>query len=102
MLACLLNIPKATTLSCLSVSMRVLLGPDGMSQRWKHLFKHVDINPAHVHILNGNADDLVAEYRSKLPLQFHRLLPYRCKAFEDTIVKAGGIELFFGGNFSVE
>jgi len=28
---------------------------------WKNLFQHVDIKPENVHILDGNADDLVAE-----------------------------------------
>ncbi|CAJ0905398.1 8497_t:CDS:2 [Entrophospora sp. SA101] len=48
---------------------------------WHNLFKHVDINPKNVHILNGNAEDLEKE----------------CTDFEVSIKAAGGIELFLGG-----
>jgi len=48
---------------------------------WTNFFSHIDINPANVHILNGNAADLVAE----------------CEAYEQAIVDAGGIDLFMGG-----
>jgi len=48
---------------------------------WKHLFKHIDIKPENVNILNGNAKDLVQE----------------CKNYEDKILAVGGIELFLGG-----
>ncbi|KIX04130.1 glucosamine-6-phosphate deaminase [Rhinocladiella mackenziei CBS 650.93] len=48
---------------------------------YKHFFAHVDINPANVHILDGNAPDLAAE----------------CAAYEKKIVQAGGIDLFLGG-----
>jgi len=48
---------------------------------WNNLFKHVDIDPSNVHILNGNADDLQLE----------------CDQFEATIKEAGGIQLFIGG-----
>jgi len=46
-----------------------------------NLFKHIDIDPKNVHILDGNATDLVAE----------------CNAFEQKINDAGGIEMFIGG-----
>ncbi len=46
-----------------------------------NFFKHIDINPANVNILNGNAPDLQAE----------------CEAYEEKIRKAGGIDLFLGG-----
>jgi len=46
-----------------------------------NLFKHIDIDPANVHILDGNAPDLVSE----------------CNAFEQKINDAGGIEMFIGG-----
>ena len=46
-----------------------------------NFFQHVDIDPANVHILDGNAEDLQAE----------------CNAFEDKIKECGGIELFVGG-----
>lgn len=48
---------------------------------WQNFFKHININPANVHILDGNASDLVAE----------------CNKFEDMIKEAGGVELFIGG-----
>ena len=48
---------------------------------WNNFFSHIDINPDNVHILNGNAEDLVAE----------------CEAYEAAIVAAGGIDLFMGG-----
>ena len=48
---------------------------------WTNFFSHIDINPANVHILNGNAPDLKAE----------------CEAYEAAIVAAGGIDLFMGG-----
>ena len=48
---------------------------------WNNFFSHIDIEPANVHILNGNATDLVAE----------------CEAYEAAIVAAGGIDLFMGG-----
>lgn len=48
---------------------------------WNNFFKHIDISPENVHILDGNAPDLQAE----------------CNAFEDKIKAAGGIELFVGG-----
>ncbi|KAK6442522.1 Glucosamine-6-phosphate isomerase (Glucosamine-6-phosphate deaminase) (GNPDA) (GlcN6P deaminase) [Oleoguttula sp. CCFEE 5521] len=48
---------------------------------YKHFFSHIDINPANIHILNGNAPDLESE----------------CLAYEEKIKRAGGIELFLGG-----
>ena len=48
---------------------------------WNNFFSHIDINAENVHILNGNAEDLVAE----------------CEAYEAAIVAAGGIDLFMGG-----
>jgi len=48
---------------------------------WKHFFQHIDIDPKNVHMLNGNANDLVAE----------------CQAYELSIQESGGIELFLGG-----
>lgn len=48
---------------------------------WNNFFSHIDIDPKNVHILNGNAEDLVAE----------------CEAYEAAIVTAGGIDLFMGG-----
>ncbi len=48
---------------------------------WNHLFKHVDIDPKNVHILNGNAPDLIKE----------------CDEYEQAIRAAGGIDLFVGG-----
>ncbi|KAL0265217.1 Glucosamine-6-phosphate isomerase (Glucosamine-6-phosphate deaminase) (GNPDA) (GlcN6P deaminase) [Diplodia seriata] len=48
---------------------------------YKHFFSHVDLDPANINILNGNAPDLEAE----------------CLAYEEKIKAAGGIELFLGG-----
>ena len=48
---------------------------------WNTFFNHVDINPANVNILNGNAPDLQKE----------------CDEYEEKIRKAGGIDLFMGG-----
>ncbi len=48
---------------------------------WNNLFKHIDINPENVNILNGNAPDLAKE----------------CEEYEAKIVAAGGIDLFLGG-----
>jgi len=48
---------------------------------WNNLFKHIDVKPANVNILDGNSPDLDAE----------------CAAYEEKIKKAGGIELFLGG-----
>lgn len=47
----------------------------------KNLFNHIDMKPANIHILNGNAADLSAE----------------CARYERLIVEAGGIDLFIGG-----
>jgi len=48
---------------------------------FEHIFKHIDIDPKNVHILDGNAQDLDAE----------------CQRFEKLIDESGGIELFIGG-----
>jgi glucosamine-6-phosphate deaminase len=48
---------------------------------WENLFRHIDINPENINILNGNAADLEAE----------------CEAYEAKIKAIGGIHLFLGG-----
>lgn len=48
---------------------------------YNNFFKHMDIDPENVHILDGNAADLEKE----------------CDDFERKIKEAGGIELFIGG-----
>ncbi|KAK1229132.1 Glucosamine-6-phosphate isomerase (Glucosamine-6-phosphate deaminase) (GNPDA) (GlcN6P deaminase) [Marasmius sp. AFHP31] len=48
---------------------------------FREFFSHIDIPPANVHILDGNAVDLIAE----------------CKSYEEKIKSFGGIELFLGG-----
>lgn len=48
---------------------------------WNEFFKHVDIEPANAHVLDGNAADLVGE----------------CTRFEELIRRAGGVHLFVGG-----
>lgn len=48
---------------------------------WNNFFKHIDIDPENVNILDGNAPDLNLE----------------CANYEEKIKEAGGIELFIGG-----
>uniref|UniRef100_F1L9D1 Glucosamine-6-phosphate isomerase n=1 Tax=Ascaris suum TaxID=6253 RepID=F1L9D1_ASCSU len=48
---------------------------------FNNFFRHIDIDPANVHILDGNAKDLAKE----------------CEDYEKKIKEAGGIELFIGG-----
>lgn len=48
---------------------------------FNNFFKHIDIDPANVHILDGNAPNLELE----------------CQNYERKITEAGGIELFVGG-----
>lgn len=48
---------------------------------WHNFFSHIDILPENVNILDGNAEDLIAE----------------CARFEEKIKKYGGIDLFLGG-----
>jgi len=48
---------------------------------WNNFFRHIDIQPENVHILNGNAEDLVGE----------------CEKYEAKIKSFGGVELFMGG-----
>jgi len=48
---------------------------------FREFFSYIDIDPNNVHILDGNAPDLVAE----------------CAAYEAAIKAQGGIELFLGG-----
>jgi glucosamine-6-phosphate deaminase len=48
---------------------------------WNNFFSHIDIPRENVHILNGNAPDLMAE----------------CARYEATIRQFGGIHLFVGG-----
>lgn len=48
---------------------------------WTNFFNHIDIKPENVNILNGNADDYIAE----------------CRRYEEKIESYGGIDLFMGG-----
>ena len=48
---------------------------------WTNFFGHIDIKPENVHILDGNAKDLLAE----------------CAHYEEMIAQAGGVDLFMGG-----
>ena len=48
---------------------------------WTNFFSHIDILPENTNILNGNADDPVAE----------------CARFEEKIKSYGGVDLFMGG-----
>jgi glucosamine-6-phosphate deaminase len=47
----------------------------------ENLFNHVDLAPAHTHVLDGMAEDPIKE----------------CQAYEEAIAREGGIELFLGG-----
>lgn len=48
---------------------------------WNNFFHHINIPREHVHILNGNAEDLESE----------------CSLYEEAIKAAGGVDLFLGG-----
>jgi len=48
---------------------------------WNNFFKHIDILPQNVHILDGNAPNLQTE----------------CEDYERKIKEAGGVHLFIGG-----
>ena len=48
---------------------------------WTNFFSHINIKKENVHILNGNAPDLIKE----------------CEEYEKAIEAAGGIDLFMGG-----
>jgi len=48
---------------------------------WEQLYRHVDIRPENVHILDGNAPELDEE----------------CRRYEEKITTHGGVELFIGG-----
>lgn len=48
---------------------------------FREFFSHIDIPPSQVNLLDGNAEDLIAE----------------CNAYESRIKQCGGIELFLGG-----
>ncbi len=51
------------------------------SYMYTNFFNHVDIPRENIHILNGNAPDLYEE----------------CRAYEESIAVAGGVDLFIGG-----
>jgi glucosamine-6-phosphate deaminase len=53
-----------------------------------NFFKHIDIDPHNVHILNGEEKDMNGHVRD---------LNKECQDFENEIKKAGGIDLFMGG-----
>ncbi|OQR68636.1 glucosamine-6-phosphate isomerase 2 isoform X2 [Tropilaelaps mercedesae] len=48
---------------------------------WDRLFRHIDIDPANINILDGTTPDLIAE----------------CERFEKKIKSYGGVHLFIGG-----
>lgn len=48
---------------------------------YNNFFKHIDIDPKNVHILDGNAPDL----------------EFECEEFERKMFEAGGVNLFIGG-----
>ena len=55
--------------------------PEEHSFMHRHLFDHIDCPKENIHILNGNADDLMKE----------------CADYEKAIESYGGIDLFVGG-----
>ncbi|OLY84469.1 Glucosamine-6-phosphate isomerase 1 [Smittium mucronatum] len=48
---------------------------------FSNFFKHIDIKPENINMLNGNCEELQNE----------------CQRYEDEIARVGGIELFLGG-----
>lgn len=52
---------------------------------WNNFFKHIDIVPENVNILDGNAADLQLE----------------CQSYEEKIKAAGGVHLFIGGTHTL-
>lgn len=48
---------------------------------WENFFRHIDIEGKNIHILNGETSDPEGE----------------CRAYEEAIAAAGGIDLFLGG-----
>lgn len=53
---------------------------------WTNFFRHIDILPQNVHILDGNAPNL----------------DFECQEYEKAIIAAGGIQLFIGGAFQIK
>eukprot|EP00658_Telonema_sp_P-2_P031361 TRINITY_DN23482_c0_g1_i2.p1 TRINITY_DN23482_c0_g1~~TRINITY_DN23482_c0_g1_i2.p1 ORF type:complete len:339 (+),score=82.99 TRINITY_DN23482_c0_g1_i2:219-1235(+) len=61
---------------------------------WTHLFRHIDIQPKNVHILNGTPEG----FSPQLPLdQRITILEAECAEYERMIAEVGGIDLFVGG-----
>ncbi|MCL2762079.1 MAG: glucosamine-6-phosphate deaminase [Treponema sp.] len=86
----LVQLHKAGTLSFANVhsyNMDEYIGlPASHPQSYRyfmqeHFFNHVDIDPAHAHVLNGMTEDTMKE----------------CQQYEEAIAKEGGINLFLGG-----
>jgi glucosamine-6-phosphate deaminase len=48
---------------------------------WENFFSHIDIKEGNIHILNGETQDPEGE----------------CRAYEEAIAAAGGVDLFLGG-----
>jgi glucosamine-6-phosphate deaminase len=48
---------------------------------WEHFFSHIDIKEGNIHILDGETQDPEGE----------------CRAYEEAITAAGGVDLFLGG-----
>ena len=63
-----------------SIILQVIVYSSFIKHAW-NWFQHIDIDPKNVHILDGNAKDLVHE----------------CNEYERLIAAAGGVELFIGG-----
>lgn len=52
---------------------------------YTNFFRHIDIDPKNVHILDGNAPDLEKE----------------CENFEKIMAESGGVQLFIGGKRTI-
>lgn len=85
--------PDSECHQCRMTKLVSLFSPPGLprshpesyhSYMWNNFFKHIDIDPANAHVLDGNAEDLDAE----------------CQLYEQKIAEAGGIELFVGGHMT--
>lgn len=48
---------------------------------WENFFKHIDVNPKNVNIIDGNAEDL----------------EFECMNYEQKMEEAGGVDLFLAG-----
>lgn len=80
--------PRVITSSCKPYRSSSILLTD--RRRWDNLFKHVDIVPNNVHILNGTPEG----YSAELPLDEKiKVLEAECTRYEQLIKEAGGARI---------